>query len=194
MILGEGGLTCPVWAPFAFKREVDEEDDRLRRRGELGTLRMILGEGGLTCSFWAPFAFEPEVDEEDDRLRRRGELGTLRMILGFGDVCLPLQSLAPSLLIESEAEVVDPDPDPADWERRRGEFLTWRMIFGFGDRCLSLHSWAPFSAVCFSPPSLFLSSSRVLTKNSSNTSASFSVTSLRPFKSFLAVLVARKVL
>ena len=98
--------------------------DWVRRRGELGTLSLILGEGGLTCPFVAPFAFEPEVDEEDDRLRRRGELGTLRMILGLGDVCLPLQALASLLVVESEAEVVDPDPDPADWERRRGEFLT----------------------------------------------------------------------
>lgn len=104
---------------------------------------------------------------------------------------LALQSLYTSVLLESEAEDAGPVPESADWERRRVEFLKVRMSLGFD--CLALQSWAPLPPVCFSS-SLFLSSSRLSSKNSSKKTTSFSVTSLRPFSSFPAVLVARKVL
>jgi hypothetical protein len=79
-----------------------------------------------------------------DFVRRRGELGTLRMILSFGGVCLPLQSLAPLLLVEPElgdAGLVV-DLDLADRERRRGDLEKLRMTLGFFDSVsLALQSW-----------------------------------------------------
>lgn len=107
-----------------------DPEDRERRRGEPGTLRIILSflNVCLPLQSLAPFFLvEPEVGDAvlvvdldlADRQRRRGDLEKLRMSLGFFDgVSLALQSSYASVLLEPEEE--DPDPDSVDRERRRG--------------------------------------------------------------------------